>query len=644
MPQNNPLPKALTRFLSIKENAVNDTTRTVHVSFSSEKPYKRFFGDEILLHDDEAINLQRLKSNGVALFNHNMDYILGKLENIKIDTQKRRAGCDILFDDDNDTEKIYKKIQKGILKGISVGYSVEEWEEVKAGETSQNGRFIGPCFIAKKWTPYEVSVVSVPADDSVGINRHFIHDNKTFIKGAKVMTPEEIKAALKQLQKEEESSEKDKKIEELEQELQNLKNDTDSKVEEEKKRIYEVQSLCRAHNLNFENLKEKSVNDVKDIALKARTEQMQALPASVNIRITAAEEDKLRDAMTDAMLMRAGFVVNKPVVGSQDFRGMGLKRLAIESLIRSGESNAHRLNDEDLFKKALTPGSAFVSITDNIIDKTMKEYATPSTTYQIWTGRGSVSDYKTAKHYRLSEAGKLEPVPENSGFQYDELSDEGISKRVINYGKSFGLTFESFVNDDLDVITRIPLRYTRGAYQTVNELVYKALTSSTNIYDNKPLFCDVHKNIAATGSALSTESLSKAVAAMKKQKGTNNKGPALNIAPQFLICGVDVEAQAAQLLKSTADPQANNAGVVNIYQNSLTLVPDASLEGNAWYLAANPLDCDTIEVTYLNGYDTPILESKDDFDRLGRKYRIWYPVGVAALDYRGLYKNPGAVA
>lgn len=639
------LPKELTRVFAIKDTAINDNNRSVHVSFSSEKPYKRFFGEEILLHTPEAINLERLKNLGVSLFNHDINYVLGKLENVELDTEKRRTACDIFFDDDEETQKIYKKVQNGTLRGISVGYSVEEWEEIKAGETSQDGRFNGPCFIAKNWTPYEVSIVSVPADDSVGINRNYINiPPHVLIKGAKKMTPEEIKAALRQLQQEEDSEEKDKKIEALQQELEDLKNNTDSKIEEEKKRIYEIQALCRLHNLNFDEVKEKSIKDVKDIALNTKALKMQALPASANIRIITAEEDKTRAAMTDALLMRAGFVVKKPSDGAQDFRGMGLKKLAIESLVRSGEINAHRLNDEELFKKALTPGSAFISITDNIVDKTMKEYAAPSTTYQIWTGRGSVSDYKEAKHYRLSEAGQLEPIPENSEFKHDELIDEGISKRVINYGKSFGLTFENFVNDDLDVITKIPLRYTRGAYQTVNELVYKALTATTNIYDNKPLFCDLHKNLAATGSALTTDSLSKAVAAMKKQKGTGNKGPALNIAPKFLICGVDIEAQAAQLLKSTADPQANNAGVVNIYQNSLTLVTDAALEGNEWYLASHPLDCDTIEVTYLNGYDTPILESKDDFERLGRKYRIWYPVGVGVLDYRGLYKNPGQTA
>lgn len=632
------LPSNLFRTLAIKEAQIDGSKRMVHVSFSSEKPYLRFFGSEILSHNPDDINLERLQNLGVALFNHNMDYVIGRLENVELNELTRKGSCDLVFDEDTEAQKIYDKVLSGTLKGVSVGYSVEEWEEVKTGKKSQDGRFNGPCFIAKKWTPYEVSVVSVPADDSVGINRAKESEKGVY----KEMTHEELETALKKAFEEENTDKKDKKIKELEEEIAKLKEESDETVEEEKKRIYEVQSLCRAHNLNFDELKDKPVSEVKDLALKAKAETMRPLPASANIRIVANEEDKTRAAMTDGMLMRAGLKVNKPADGAHEFIGMGFKKLAIESLTRAGESNAHRYNDQELFKKALTPSSQFVSITDNVIDKIMKEYAAPSTTYQVWTGSGGVSDYKEARHYRLSEAGRLEPIPENGEFKHDELTDEGISKRVINYGKAFGLTFESFINDDLDVITKIPLRYTRAAYQTVNELVYKTLTSSSNIYDNKQLFCDFHKNTASTGGAPTTETLKKAIAAMKKQKGTADKGGALNIMPKYLICGADIEAEAAQLLKSTSDPMANNSGVANIYQNALTLVSDANIEGNAWYLAAHPLDCDTIEVTYLNGYNAPILESQDDFERLGRKYRIWYPVGVTALDYRGLYKNPGA--
>ena len=78
--------------------------------------------------------------------------------------------------------------------------------------------------------------------------------------------------------------------------------------------------------------------------------------------------------------------------------------------------------------------------------------------------------------------------------------------------------------------------------------------------------------------------------------------------------------------------------------NKLKLIVDPELDvysEDAWYLAASPYDCDTIEVTYLNGSETPTLESNIPFDNLGMKWRIYMDYGVTAIDYRGLYKNAG---
>ena len=62
-------------------------------------------------------------------------------------------------------------MRSGTLKGVSVGYQVSNWEDVDNGKKSLDGRFTGPCSIAKRWMPYEVSIVSVPADATVGVGR-----------------------------------------------------------------------------------------------------------------------------------------------------------------------------------------------------------------------------------------------------------------------------------------------------------------------------------------------------------------------------------------------------------------------------------------------------------------------------------------
>lgn len=145
----------------------NDRRRII--SFSSEEPYERWFGMEILSHDDGAVDLTRLNEIGVLLFNHDRDYVVGKV--IRAWIEDRRGCAEVEFDTDEDAEKIFQKVDTETLKGVSVSYRVDSWEEVAAGKTSANGRFTGPCEIALKWMPVEISIVSVPADATVGVGR-----------------------------------------------------------------------------------------------------------------------------------------------------------------------------------------------------------------------------------------------------------------------------------------------------------------------------------------------------------------------------------------------------------------------------------------------------------------------------------------
>lgn len=120
------------------------------------------------------MDLERLNSIGVVLFNHDRDKVVGKIDRAWI--EEGRGYAEITFDSDESSEKIYQKVQGGTLKGVSVGYVVEDWEEVMPNKQSADGRFTGPCSIAKKWAPFEVSIVSVPADPTVGVGRSFDED------------------------------------------------------------------------------------------------------------------------------------------------------------------------------------------------------------------------------------------------------------------------------------------------------------------------------------------------------------------------------------------------------------------------------------------------------------------------------------
>jgi HK97 family phage prohead protease len=156
---------------SIRKMQGEGNERKFILSFSSEEPYTRWWGVEILDHSDGAVDLTRLNEIGCLLFNHDRDEVLGKINRAWIENE--RGMAEVEFDSDDKAEVIYQKVKSGTLKGVSVGYVIDSWEEVMANKQSSDGKFTGPCDIARKWTPYEISIVSVPADPTVGVGRSY---------------------------------------------------------------------------------------------------------------------------------------------------------------------------------------------------------------------------------------------------------------------------------------------------------------------------------------------------------------------------------------------------------------------------------------------------------------------------------------
>ena len=161
----------LFRELSI-ESSIDVEKRTVELSFSSDAPYKRFdwwenrYYEEVLSHEPEAVDLQRLTEIGVVLVNHDSRKLpVGAVEKAWLDGNKGRAL--VRFDDDADSDAVFQKVQKGIMRGVSVGYFVHEWQITEPTD-GRLGRET-----ATKWEPLEISIVSVPADSSVGVGRSF---------------------------------------------------------------------------------------------------------------------------------------------------------------------------------------------------------------------------------------------------------------------------------------------------------------------------------------------------------------------------------------------------------------------------------------------------------------------------------------
>lgn len=131
----------------------------------------------ITLHAASAAVFYSLDFNmGIVLFNHDRNRVIGKVTRAWVEDNRGKATIE--FDNDEDSETVRSKVASGTLKGVSVGYRVSNYESVKEGAKSLDGRFTGPCYIAKKWQPYEISIVSVPADTTVGVGRDMTEDGQ----------------------------------------------------------------------------------------------------------------------------------------------------------------------------------------------------------------------------------------------------------------------------------------------------------------------------------------------------------------------------------------------------------------------------------------------------------------------------------
>ena len=141
------------------EFRAQEEDRTLEFSFSSELPVSRWFGEEVLSHAPESVNLSRLNDGAPVLFNHEPDRVIGVVERAWIDGEKRRGMARVRFSRNEFAQQIVGDINDGILRNVSVGYQI--------GEAENRGEEV----VATSWSPYELSVVTIPADPTIGIGR-----------------------------------------------------------------------------------------------------------------------------------------------------------------------------------------------------------------------------------------------------------------------------------------------------------------------------------------------------------------------------------------------------------------------------------------------------------------------------------------
>jgi phage major head subunit gpT-like protein len=224
------------------------------------------------------------------------------------------------------------------------------------------------------------------------------------------------------------------------------------------------------------------------------------------------------------------------------------------------------------------------------------------------------------------------------------MSDTGESITLATYARKLAITRQALINDDLGAFSDVFQAFGARAAAIVNALPYAILAANANLNDSVALFstATTRGNLASSGAAISGDTLAAGSAAMFAQ--TAPGGTKLSIMPRFLLTGGAYMTQAQIVTGSMALPTAEmSAGVKNPF-NTLVPIADANISGNAWYLAADPMMAATVEVAFLDGQRTPTLTQEDTSPILGVDFTAFIDATAKALDFRGLYKNAGALA
>lgn len=440
---------------------------------------------------------------------------------------------------------------------------------------------------------------------------------------------------------------------------QGTQDDGQRAVAEERARISDIVALCR--QTGMEPDQHIRNGDTVDAVRAAAVDYMIQHGTPVGARMNGGDqEDGFRSAAVDAMLIRAGVAVERPAENAETMRGLSLRDMAIECMARDGlgsQASLLRMGKDDLFNMAcrqfFEPTAAFPAILDAAIKKAIvHQYTHVPTTFQLWTSKGSVTDFKPTKDhsYLAGGAGAFLLVGENGELKHDTPKTDLLPQRKIDtYGRQFSMSRQAFINDDIGFLTEVPGLYAASAKRTINKQVYSILVDNPAIFDGVELFDASHGNLIAAGTKPSNEAIQAMM--MKMLLQTDPFGEAIMVQPAFIIVPVGYKFLMTTILSSPTINTPDNTQAVNPlyqYREQLTIVEDGTINALAgagkavpWFMVGDKSYAKSLQVDYLNGQETPTIRRSEVPGQLGYVWDIWLDWGITAVDFRGIARNNG---
>lgn len=414
-------------------------------------------------------------------------------------------------------------------------------------------------------------------------------------------------------------------------------------------------------------------------------------PGFHNPRVTAEGRDTFRKDMSDAIVSKAfdhagvkqatrdslGFKsisdaskklsnlslseMARECLIADGFDVRGLTKQEIATAVMSSPANVGlRMDGRDYGGAYHTTGS-FAYLTENAVNKSMMGgYVENPGTWRGPMRQGpSVPDFKQVKRYAIGALPNLTAWPDNTEPNAVSLSDFRESYAVEAYAEQISFSWQLLINDDMGALTTVPMKMGAAAARTVNAVAWAVITANATMADTIALFSTAtgyrfRANLitgAATPTVATVGAMAKLLRLMRGRNvrlptGVEVEGPdVLNITPVYIAGPAALEVTINQLVNSAYDPSTGVNHMVHNPTRTLTPIIEPLLDSDsatAWYLFANPMMVDTVEVAFLQGHENPVTWNWVEDATLTRKWGVRQVFCAKALDYRGMVKHAGA--
>ncbi len=591
-------------------------------------------------------------------FSHDPASGVGHTDAIRIE-QGQLIASGLVSRDTPTAREIVTSSKNGFPWQASVGASVEEFEFIREGQkVLVNGQeFAGPVNVVRKATLGEISFVDLGADGKTSVNVAAIastqEDNMDGEANGNaagndspnnngVVTPPKPEPTPDDVSK----ANGNAAIEDIR-----------AQALTETARIATVRRLCAGQHLEIEAQAIREGWDATRTELEILRANRPKAPA-----IHVPDQSVSTQILEAACLIAARFEdLEKHCeeraldLAAKRFRGgIGLQELLLEAAWANGYTGRNFRDSRSVLKFAFNPGiEAGLSTIDiggilsNVANKFLLEgFFSVERTWRNITAVRNVSDFKTVTSYRLIGKDQYEVVVPGGELKHGTLGEEQYTNKADTYGLLLAIDRRDIINDDLGAITTVPRKLGRGSGLKINDVFW------TIFMANSDFFKVANNNfLSGADTVLSIDGLTKAEVAFMDQ--VDGDGKPLGMLPAILLVPTSLSAVGTQLFKSMElrDTTASTKyPVSNPHQGKFRVevsryLSNASYTGNsakAWYLLADPTDLPVIEVAFLNGQESPTIETAEaDFNVLGIQMRGYHDFGCALQDPRGGVRSKG---